>query len=179
MRTRIAEYLGRHPSVRAYLILALIGVFVGWAQSWIVRSTEDSTAQERLWTLVAVIALGFTCWTVDDNIKNYWALRRAIRRGRAVMYGPRWWFAVSSIVSSVVMYVVWLGFATIGVVAMQVGPHDPASERLTVTYFNGYVLVVLTIALAIVQVWQVWVRNQIRKIPTFREDGHGTQSATT
>lgn len=125
---------------------------------------STASALEITWTLIAIISLGFTAWIVQDNLLNYAAVREAVRQGRAVTAGPRWWVALASLVSSTAMFVVWLGFATAGVLAMTVGPDTPLEQRVRVSEAVGWVLVAMTLILAGIQVWQVYARTKIRPI---------------
>lgn len=121
---------------------------------------------EISWTLIAVIAIGFTAWIVDDNVRNFAAIREAVRQDRAVAWGPRWWVAVASLVSSAAMFVVWLGFAAIGVLAMTTGPDTDVTYRVRISSLSGWVLVAMTLLLAGIQAWQVYARTKIRPIGT-------------
>lgn len=125
---------------------------------------ESATWLEISWTLIATVAIGFTAWIIDDNTRNFAAIRRAVAKGRAVAWGPRWWVAVASLVSSLAMFVVWLGFAVIGVISMGVSPNDPPSERMAVSEYTGSVLILMTLLLAAIQVWQVYARTKIRPL---------------
>jgi hypothetical protein len=125
---------------------------------------DSVSGLELIWTAIAVIALGFTAWICDDNVRNYLAIRRAVALGRATMWGPRAWVAVASLVSSIAMFVVWLGFASIGILAMIVSPNDPASERARFSSLTGIVLIAMTLILAGIQAWQVFARTKIRPL---------------
>jgi hypothetical protein len=120
---------------------------------------------EMTWTLIAVVAIGFTAWIVDDNVRNFAAVRAAVRQGRAVTWGPRWWVALASLVSSAAMFVVWLGFAAIGALSMTAGPNTDVAYRSWVSNVSGWVLVGMTLILAGIQAWQVYARTKIRPIP--------------
>src|SRR5688500_11525535 len=85
----------------------LVVVLVVAAISWVLNDSSQMTQQERAWTLIAACGLVFTSWLIDDSIKNLQALYRAIHLGYAWVYGPRWWLAVGSMVSSIGMYLVW------------------------------------------------------------------------
>ena len=100
--------------------------------------TESVTWLEVTWTLVAAGAIGFTAWIIDDNVRNFAAIRRAVKQGRAAAWGPRWWVAFASLVSSVGMFIVWLGFAAIGIVAMSVSPRDSTPEIQMVQTISGW-----------------------------------------
>jgi hypothetical protein len=130
------------------------------------RPTMASTAStlEIAWTLIAVVSLGFTAWIIDDNVRNYAAIRTAVQRGQGIAWGPRWWVAVASLVSSAAMFVVWLGFATVGVLAMTAGPETNIDYRMWVSGLSSWVLVAMTLILAGIQVWQVFARTKIRPI---------------
>jgi hypothetical protein len=125
---------------------------------------DSASLLELVWTGIAVVALGFTAYIIDDNVRNYRAIRQAVREGWATAWGPRWWVAFASLVSSVAMFVVWLGFASIGVVSMTVSPHDPPESRATVSQVTGVVLVCMTLLLAGIQAWQVYARTHIRPL---------------
>lgn len=125
---------------------------------------DSVTWIELIWTGIAVVAIGFTAWIIDDNTRNFAAIRRAVQRGHATTWGPRWWVAVASLVSSVAMFVVWIGFAVIGVVAMTVSPTDSEETRVAVSTATGVVLVCMTLILAGIQVWQVYARTKIRPL---------------
>ncbi len=126
--------------------------------------TESATWLEVTWTLVAAGAIGFTSWIIDDNVRNFAAIRRAVKQGRAVAWGPRWWVAFASLVSSVLMFVVWLGFAAIGIVSMTTSPQDSVDERAAVQAVSGWVLIAMTLILAGIQAWQVYARTKIRPL---------------
>lgn len=126
--------------------------------------SSTASTLEIVWTLIAVVAIGFTGWIVDDNVRNYAAVREAVRRGRAVAWGPRWWVALASLVSSAAMFVVWLGFASIGVLSMTTDPLTPMEHRARVSEVNGWLLVAMTLILAGIQAWQVYARTKIRPI---------------
>lgn len=117
---------------------------------------------ELVWTLIAACAIGFTAWTVRDNWLNLQAIRQAVRLHRAVTWGPRYWVAFASLVSSVVMVVVWLGFAVIGIAAMSVSPETDPARRMAVSEWSGWALIAMTLLLASVQVWQLYARSKIR-----------------
>lgn len=119
---------------------------------------------ELIWTLIAVVSLGFTAWIIDDNMRNFAAIRAAIRQGRAVAWGPRWWVGLASLVSSAAMFIVWIGFAAIGVIAMTVSPHDPEDERAWISAVSGWLLIATTLILAGIQAWQVYARTKIRPL---------------
>lgn len=143
-----------------FLALTMLLVVI---RLWVISAaSEVSTAQERVWTIICFIALVFTAWSVDDNTKNFRAIRTAIKQGRAVGFGPRWWIAFSSLVSSILMYMVWIDLACIGVVAMSTGPHDMLSVRQEVGEFVGYALVLASVLLALIQIWQVFARRQMQ-----------------
>ena len=126
--------------------------------------SDSATWLEVTWTLVAAGAIGFTAWIIDDNARNFNAIRRAVKQGRAVAWGPRWWVAFASLVSSVAMFVVWVGFASIGIVSMTVSPHDSAAERTAVQAVSGWTLIAMTLLLAGIQGWQVYARTKIRPL---------------
>jgi hypothetical protein len=126
--------------------------------------TESVTWLEVTWTLVATGAIGFTAWIIDDNVRNFAAIRRAVQQGRAIPWGPRWWVAFASLVSSLAMFVVWLGFAAIGIVSMTVSPQDSAVEREAVQTASGWTLIAMTLLLAGIQAWQVFARTKIRPL---------------
>lgn len=126
--------------------------------------TESVTWLEFSWTLIAAGAIGFTAWIIDDNVRNFAAIRRAVKQGRAVAWGPRWWVAFASLVSSVAMFVVWLGFASIGIVSMTVSSQNSAAERAAVQAVTGWTLIAMTLLLAGIQGWQVFARTKIRPL---------------
>jgi hypothetical protein len=125
---------------------------------------STASSLEITWTMVAVLALGFTAWIVDDNLRNFAAIRTAIVQGRAAKWGPRWWVAIASLVSSAAMFVVWLGFAVIGVLSMTTGPDSPEAYRVRISTLTGWVLVAMTLILAGIQAWQVYARTKIKPI---------------
>ena len=128
--------------------------------------TESATWLEVAWTTIAVVAIGFTAWIIDDNARNFAAIRRAVEQGRAASWGPRWWVAVSSLVSSLVMFLVWMGFALMGVVAMSTNPAGDPVRIARASFINGWVLVALTSLLAAIQAWQVYARTKLRPMMT-------------
>lgn len=125
---------------------------------------ESVTWLELAWTLIAAGALGFTAWIIDDNLRNFAAIRRAVAKGRATAWGPRYWVAVASLVSSLAMFVVWMGFAVIGIVHMSVSPYHAPEQRAAVQAASGWTLVGLTLLLAAIQAWQVFARTKIRPL---------------
>ena len=129
----------------------------------------SASALEITWTVIAMIALGFSAWILDDNVRNMAAVRRAVKQERAVAWGPRWWVALASLVSSAAMLVVWIGFAVIGVLAMTVSPGASPALRATVSSFSGWILVGMTLILAAIQAWQVYARTHILPIENVAE----------
>ncbi len=125
--------------------------------------SETVSVQEMTWTLVAGSAIGFTLWILNDNVRNYGAIREAVRRDRAVAWGPRWWVAFASLVSSAAMLVVWFGFVVIGIIAMSTPP-PLTSERQVAVETNGWILIAIEVLLAAIQAWQVYARTKIRPI---------------
>lgn len=119
---------------------------------------------EATWTAIAVMALIFTVWHLWDNWLNWQALMIAIKLGTAYRLGPRWWIALSSLVTSCGLLIVWLGFAGLGVAAMTVPP-PLTSDRQTVSMVSAWLLVCIESVLAAVQIWQAWVRGQVRRLP--------------
>jgi hypothetical protein len=86
-----------------------------------------------------------------------------VRRGNAVTWGPRWWVALASLVSSIGMLIVWGGFVGIGIVAMTVPP-PITTERQAASEMSGWILVGVELVLAAIQVWQVYARTKIRPL---------------
>jgi hypothetical protein len=159
-RTLRANFRPRHwiYVAGALLVLALLGI----ALVWVLDDSVQMTQQERAWTLIAACGLVFTSWLIDDSIKNLQALYVAIRRGYAWVYGPRWWLAVGSVVSSVGMYFIWLGFVLLGVVVLHVAPDTPLAIRLTVASMTGNTLISMTSILLLLQIWYVFIRWMTR-----------------
>jgi Na+/proline symporter len=114
--------------------------------------------------VIAIVSLGFTSWLIDDNIKNFFAVRQAVREGWAKTWGPRYWVAIASLVSSLMMFVVWMGFAIIGLIAMSVGPESSDDQLRQASSFNGALLIAMTLVLAGIQVWQMYARTKIRPL---------------
>ena len=125
--------------------------------------SETVSPQEVIWTLIAVIALGFTLWIIVDNAQNYRAVMAAVRRGNAVVRGPRWWVALASLVSSVAMLIVWGGFIGVGIVAMTTPPPATTTNQVA-SNIIGWILVGIEVVLAGIQVWQVYARTKIRPL---------------
>jgi hypothetical protein len=126
--------------------------------------SDSATWLEVTWTLIAVGSIGFTAWIVDDNVRNFLAIKKAVQQGRAIPWGPRYWVAVASLVSSAAMFVVWVGFAFIGIVSMNVSPNDPEGYRADVQTASGWTLIAMTLLLAGIQGWQVFARTKIRPL---------------
>lgn len=128
---------------------------------------------ELSWTVIAMIAFGFTVWIVNDNARNYAAIRAEVRRRRGRTWGPRWWVAFASLVSSVAMLFVWVGFLLVGVLSMTAGVHSDAAYRAWVSSVSGWTLVGMATILAGIQIWQVFARSRIRSVvpvpPTLEE----------
>ena len=126
--------------------------------------SDTVSTLEITWTMLSVIAIGCTAWIVDDNVRNFNAIREAVRQGRAVAWGPRWWVALASLVSSCAMFLVWLVFATIGVLAMTTSVHSDPLYRMWIATVTGWGLILATLILAGIQVWQVYARTKIRPL---------------
>jgi hypothetical protein len=60
--------------------------------------------------------------------------------------------------------VVWIGFVTIGMIAMSIPP-PLTPERQSAATTNGWILIGIEMLLAAIQVWQVYARTKIRPIP--------------
>ena len=125
---------------------------------------SNASAVEIVWLLIAVTSLGLTVLVIRDNWINLAAIRDAVRKGRAIKWGPRYWVAFASLVSSAAMFAVWLGFASVGVLSMTVSPDDPIEYRAVVSWGTGWLLVAMTLILAGIQVWQVFARTKIRPL---------------
>lgn len=116
---------------------------------------------EITWTAVALLGLGFTLWKLLDDWRNWQAIRLAIRLGRAVRGGPRWWLSLASLGSSAGQSVVWSGFLAIGVIAMRAAP-PLTPDRQAASEASGWVLIAMELVLAVVQGWQIYARSQMR-----------------
>ena len=128
-----------------------------------VSLSETISLQEAIWTTIAVVAIGITAVIIWDNSLNFRAIRAAVRRGRATTWGPRYWVAFASLVSSMGMLIAWLGFAAIGFIAMNI-PAPPTLERQAAAEANGWILIAIESVLASIQVWQVYARTKIRPL---------------
>jgi hypothetical protein len=156
-------------------LAAMIVVAAGLSVWWVSNPTPSGTALERGWTAIALWALLFTCWLLDNSIRDFNAVRTGIRLHMAVVYGPRWWIALASMVTCAVMYVIWIGFAIIGILSLSISPTSPEQLRMRIGTVTGIVLVTMTVLLAAIQAWQVYARNKVKvapPYPTFRPDSH-------
>jgi hypothetical protein len=126
---------------------------------------ETATWLEITWTAIATVALGFTLWIVDDNIRNFAAIRRAVARGKANHWGARWWVAFASLVTSVAMLVVWIGFEIVGIIGMTVSPRvSPTEREAALQVISGWLMISTALVLAGIQAWQVFARTKIRPL---------------
>lgn len=160
MRHRIKDIWANHRSWIWWSLLSIPVVFAGVI--WLITESPTSSFIERCWTLISFAALIFTSWLVDDNVKNYQAVEWAIKQKKAVRYGPRWWIAVGSFGTSLAMFIVWVGFATIGVMSISIGPNASSEMRVWFGTVTGLVLIGMTTLLALSQVWQFFIRQQVR-----------------
>jgi hypothetical protein len=121
-----------------------------------------ATGLEVAWSVIAALGLLFTLWTVGDNVQNFRQIRRAIKLGRAVYGGPRWWIAVGSLGSSGITTAIWICMLLAGVIAMTVGPGSPESTRVWTGYAVSGFLVAAVVLMLVVQVWQLIARWKVR-----------------
>jgi hypothetical protein len=124
-----------------------------------VRGSASSI--EVTWTAVALLGVLMTAWMIADAHLDYRAVRRGIRAGIAVAYGPRWWIAVGALVGNGLTLLVWLGFLVVGLLAMQFPPPPPNTEQNVVSMVIGWVLIAMEALLASVQVWSRIVRLKV------------------
>jgi hypothetical protein len=124
---------------------------------------------EITWTAVALCGVLLTVWMIVDVYLDYRFVRRGIRAGIAVAYGPRWWIAVGALVGNGLTLLVWLGFLVVGLLAMQFPPPPPNTEQGVVSMVIGWVLIAMEALLASVQVWSRIVRLKVAASQHARE----------
>lgn len=124
---------------------------------------NEASWLERTWTMIAIVGLAFSLWAIWDDWLDLRAVRLAIRLHRAVTWGPRWWVAAGFLGSDGLFCLAWLGFASIGVLAMTLPP-SPVPQREKVSEISGWVLVAMEIALALIEVWWRVVRVRVREL---------------
>jgi hypothetical protein len=118
---------------------------------------------EITWTVIAGLGLLFSAWLVLAGWLDLAAVRAAIRAvpPRARAWGPRWWVALSAVVANVAFCLVWLGFAMIGLIAMQFPPPPPTTEQASFSMVTGWVLIAMEAILVGVQAWHLFVRGRV------------------
>jgi hypothetical protein len=121
----------------------------------------NASAVELAWSVVALLGVLLSGWACQDDHASFEAVRLAVRLKRAVTWGPRWWMALAFLVSDLLFALVWIGFGSIGVVAMAL-PEAISPERREANEMIGYVLLGLEGVLALIQVWWRVVRLKLR-----------------
>jgi hypothetical protein len=124
-----------------------------------------ASALELIWTGIAVAGLLFSGWLAFAGWLDLRAVREAIAEvpPRARIWGPRWYVALSAVVANVALCLVWLGFATIGFIAMRYPPPPPTSEQAASNQWVGWLLIAMEFLLMAVQGWHLFVRGKIEQ----------------
>ena len=172
---RVGAWVDAHRRC-VQLVLGSAGVLALGA-AWISKGTEVSTSLERLWTFIAFLGILFTAWTVDDNVRNFRAIRKAIKLDLAIKYGPRWWVAVGSLGSSLLAFSSWLDIAIAGLILMTIGPWSSAEERVFANFIVSVLFVKMALTLLAIQAWQMFARRKIRTAPVWHPHDRGTAAA--
>lgn len=125
---------------------------------------SPASAVEQAWTAIAVAGLIFSAWLASDGWLDLAAVRAAVNADppRARSWGPRWWVALSAVIANGLLCLVWLGFASIGAVAMSLPPNPLAAQTTAVTA-TGWVLIAMEAILAFVQGWHLFVRGRVSR----------------
>lgn len=118
---------------------------------------------EITWTSIAAIGLLFSLWLALSGWYDLAAVRAAIRAvpPRARTWGPRWWVGLSAVVANGLLCFMWIGFAAIGLIAMQFPPPPPNPDQQVSNMWAGWVLIVMEALLAGVQAWHLFVRGRV------------------
>lgn len=106
---------------------------------------------ELVWTGIAVIGFLFSLWASADARLDFASVREEIRRGHLVYRGPRWWIAISNLVSSTSWGFAWLMGIAIGFMAI---------THIWVQY-AGWFLVLMFLLLAAIQAWNRYGRRKV------------------
>lgn len=127
--------------------------------------TGTASPLEISWTALAALGLLFSMWLAGGGRFDLAAVRAAIneRPPRARAWGPRWYVAISSVVANSALCLVWLGFITIGLIAMQFPPPTPNPDQQVSNMWAGWVLIGMEALLVGVQAWHLYVRGKIEQ----------------
>lgn len=136
----------------------------------------NASEVEITWALVALVGLVATAWLTQVDWSYFATVRQAADEGIVVPWGPRWWIALAFLVANVLFFVVWLGFAILGFVAMTVAPSRTEVGQETSTLL-GWLLVTLEIVLASIQFWWRYVRWKLRSVVAPVPDRRLTEAA--
>ena len=120
---------------------------------------------EIAWTAISALALLFSIWLAVNGWRDFAAVCAAIAENppRARRWGPRWWLGLSAWVANTALSLVWLGFATVGMLAMTAGPDSDVVYRAWVASITGWTLIGMTLLLALVQAWHLYVRGRVEQ----------------
>lgn len=130
---------------------------------WVSEGTRNSSYIERTWTAIAAYGLMFSAWLTASGWLDLDAVLEASRAlpPRARAWGPRWWVGLSSVVANGLLCLVWAGFMTIGLIAMQFPPPPPNPDQQVSNMWAGWVLIAMEAILAGVQAWHLFVRGRV------------------
>ena len=120
---------------------------------------------ETSWTAIAVLGLLFSLWLAGGGWLDWRAVEASIRAvpPRARRWGPRWWVALSAVVANGLLCLVWIGFAFVGLIAMQYPPPPRTAHQTTSTAWIGWLLIAMELLLAFVQAWHLMVRGRVEQ----------------
>jgi hypothetical protein len=122
----------------------------GWFDA-LGRFVAEWARIEFVWTGIAVIGFLFSLWAAGDGWLDLASVRAEIKRGHLLYRGPRWWIAMGNFVSSTGWAFAWLMGFTIGCMVI---------TRILAEYV-GWLLVLMFLLLAVVQVWQRYARGKV------------------
>jgi hypothetical protein len=122
------------------------------------KTMSTASPLELTWSFIAALGIVFSLWAVVDDWLDLGAVKRAIKLGRAVPWGRRWWGSIGFLVADSGFLLAWTGFLIIGAVAILLPP-AASSERAEANTITGWVLVGLEADLLLVQVWWRVVRS--------------------
>lgn len=115
----------------------------------------NASALEMIWTFIACIGAAFALALLLHIWLSYRAVEAWIRRGWARRWGPRHKFVFGFFVGVGLLFLVWLGFVSLGINAMLNAP-PPTPDRAAASERGGTILVLLEGALLGFQAVLFW-----------------------
>lgn len=123
---------------------------------------ETVSTPEIIRATVAALGIVGVSWMLQDNVRSWQAMRRAVVLGKARAWSPDYWIAFSNLVGCAMNCLVWLGLATLAAIAL-LTPPPATADWAAVAGAANWLLIVVQLLLACVQGWQIFTRTMTRR----------------